>query len=166
MADKCWKCALGGSYLKVIWAVLCQTSVIDKETNNLSLFNVIEEITIPAEPPTGPVEGQPVLQGIAAVVDIVTLWARSNPDVPERGYGRLQFSSPSDQGVMIPRVLGEYEVDLSRYLRLRHRTRMAGFPITGQGMYRFVIDSKSEDGDWETMFEVPLRVATQLNATA
>jgi len=36
--------------LEHIWSVLCSRSVIDSETNNVSIQDVIEQITINAEP--------------------------------------------------------------------------------------------------------------------
>jgi len=32
--------------IKQIWSILCESSVIDQETNNITLNNIIEEIQI------------------------------------------------------------------------------------------------------------------------
>ena len=44
--------------MKVIWAVLCENSVIDRDTNNVSLLNVLEQMQLVAEPPVVTGSGQ------------------------------------------------------------------------------------------------------------
>jgi hypothetical protein len=140
--------------MKVIWAVLCQSSVIDRDTNNISLFNVLEELTAISAAPQEGTKGSTPAKGIPYIFDLVTLWSRSMQEIPEQGYGRVRLFTPEGES-----PLGsEYEVDLTRYLRLRTRLHISGFPLKGEGIYRFVIDGKSETGDWTPMFEVPLRV--------
>ncbi|MFQ5875655.1 MAG: hypothetical protein ACE5JL_17905, partial [Dehalococcoidia bacterium] len=150
-----------GSQLKVIWAVLCQSSVVDRYTINLSLFNIIEEITVASTPPQEPPAGGSLGEGVPAIFELVTLWARSIQEVPERGYGRTRLIVPGDESQMEQ----EYEVDLTQYLRLRHRMRISGLPIRDQGTHRFVIDGRGESGEWAQMFEVPLRVVIQTQET-
>jgi hypothetical protein len=72
--------------MKVIWAVLCQNAVIDKYTNNISLFNIIEEIMVSADVPQEE-SGEDFGVGIPVNMELVTLWTRSNQDVRERGHG-------------------------------------------------------------------------------
>ena len=144
--------------MKVIWAVLCERSVIDLETNQVSLFNIVEQVMVPAESPEvasgGTVEGR---MGLASF-ELVTLWTRSDPDMPERGRGRLSLILPEDSPRLSPIP---YEVDLTRHIRLRHRTRMPGLPVGGEGIFRFVIEGKSDSDDWAMMFELPLEVRVQ-----
>jgi hypothetical protein len=92
--------------------------------------------------------------GIPLILELVTFWSRSRQETPERGYGRARLITPHDEAPLGP----DYEVDLTSYLRLRHRMHIAGLPIKGEGIYRFRIDGRDETGDWTPMFEVPLRV--------
>lgn len=149
--------------MKVIWAVLCQSSAVDGESNNLSLFNIIEEVTITAPPPQ---EGREIgqLGALPMVSELVILWSRSDQSVGEHGLGRLRIMLPEgkepDDPTYKPQVT-PFDVNMTQHLRLRHRLRFMGLPIVGEGIYLFVIDGKSQDGDWEKMFEVPLRVVIQ-----
>ena len=70
--------------MKVIWAVLCQSAVIDKDTNNVSLLNVIEEVKVPAKPPAELTATDLNLIS-PATFELVTLWTRSDPGAEERG---------------------------------------------------------------------------------
>ena len=146
--------------MKIIWAILCQTSVIDSGTNNISLFNVIEEVTVPAQPPSSVSD---VAEGslIPSALELVILWTRSDIEVPERGFGRLQVIAPQ-----IARNLSvDHEVDLSTFLRLRARIHLPGLPAGGPGIYLFKIDGKPAGGEWTQMFELPLRVVLQSEDT-
>jgi len=158
--------------LKVTWAILCERSVVDGDTNNLSLFNVIEEVIVASTPPQAPPAGESLSEGVsepgprylglaAGSFELVTLWARSTQEAPERGCGRVRLIFPAGESHLGP----EYEVDLTRYLRLRHRMRISGLPIRGEGNYRFVTDGRGDSGEWAEMFEVPLRVVIQTEGT-
>ena len=140
--------------MKVIWAVLCQNSVIDRATNAMSLFNVIEEIQVTPQPPQEPLIPPAAGQGVPIVFQLVTLWVRSNQDAPEQGRGRRRLVLPDGESI----ITSEHEVDLSKFLRLRHITQIATLPIRNEGIYKFVIEGKEGSSDWSNKFEVPLRV--------
>ena len=143
--------------MKIIWTILCQNSVTDAETNNISLFNVVEEVRLPAQPPQSLSEA--VSRNISpAVLELVVLWVRSDMDSPEKGYGRVKVTQ--SQGVETP-IGQEFEVDLTRFLRVRSRLRLAGLPISDEGHYLFKVDGKSSGQEWTEMFELPLRVVLQ-----
>lgn len=148
--------------MKVIWAVLCLNSVIDRQTNNLSLFNILEEISVLPVPAQGPQSKGPGDLTFAPTFELVTLWGRSDENVPERGYGRVKLSLPASSSEA-PKVAVEYEVDLTKYLRLRQIGRIHGLPAAGEGVYTytFIIEGKNEGQDWSPKFELPLRVVFQ-----
>ena len=149
--------------MKVIWGILCQSSVIDRQTNNVSLFNVIEEISIPAQPPQMQ-PGQPWPTDVAPLMfDLVILWMRSDEDTPERGRGRVRLVVPNQKA---PALGQEFEVDLTNYLRLRMVLKVPGLPAGDLGMYRFIVDGKTDTSDWAEMFELPIRVALHPQASA
>jgi len=146
--------------VKVIWAVLCQTSVIDKLTNNLSLFNIVEEINVVAEVPQA-TEGKDNPIRIPIAIELVTLWSRTDREVKERGYGRIKLVQPASEETTTP----EYEIDLTEFLRTRNRMRMTTIPIKDNGIYRYIVEGRSDVGEWEQMFEVPLSIVIQKKET-
>lgn len=142
--------------MEVIFAVLCQKSLLDKDTNSFSLIGVLEEVGLPTEPPE---------PGFAASTEemsrlspgnfqMVIWWARTNEHTSERGRGRVSVVLP-DKGIAASQ---EMDVDLSIFLRLRSRINFPGLPDGGQGTYRFLVDYRSGGDGWETKFEYPLRV--------
>ena len=65
---------------RLVSAVLCRSSSIDKQTNLPSLFELIEEFTV-QQVPDNAVAGQTVIENIE--FQVVSLWARSKRDKPE-----------------------------------------------------------------------------------
>ena len=135
--------------------------MIDRETNNVSLFNVVEELTVPAQPPlTFAQLGLP--HGVLLVAfQLVVLWVRSDLGVPERGQGRIRIETPNQTIAHTQ----EIEVDLTQFLRLRAVIGLPGLPGLpaggGEGDYQFRIDGRSADSEWTEMFQLPLRVVFQ-----
>jgi len=143
--------------LNVIWAILCERSVTDRDTNNVSLFNVIEELQIPAQPPVNLSERSVPPGVMPFMFELMTLWARSDFEVPERGRGRVRVTVPGGKDTLTQ----EFEVDLTQFLRVRTRLRLPGLPVGDTGIYRFVVQGKAGDSEWATMFELPIRVLIQ-----
>ena len=141
--------------MKIVWAVLCENSVIDRDTNNVSLINVLEQMQLVAEPPVLS-EAEPIPESrVPAQMQMVILSERSDMSVPERGRCRLRLITP-DGKESHP---SEFEVDLTKTLRHRFRMNFQGIPITSQGRYMFTVDVKAETGHWIESFEVPLEVS-------
>ena len=149
--------------MKVLWAILCQASVTDRDTNIVSLFNILEEVKIPAHPPS--IEGE-MSAGQGAIglglMELIVLWARSDPAVGERGITRLQMYGPGDDNPIGGTT--QSEVDLTSFQRLRQRIRYPGFPVPTagpiEGIYRIVIE-RQEDEQWHTAAEVPIVVTRE-----
>ena len=143
--------------MEVIFAVLCQKALVDKDTNTFSLINVIEEVGLPTDPPepAGEIESTNDIGKLSpASFEMVIWWSRTQERTPEQGRGRVSVVLPDETRA----VSQEVDVDLTRFLRLRSRVHFPGFPDGGQGTYRFQIDYRSGDNDWERKFEYPLRV--------
>jgi hypothetical protein len=130
-----------------VWTVLCSRVVIDKNSNNVSIQNVIEQITIQGEP-------QPE-QVIDIAYEVVSLWTRSDPDVPSRGQARLTFFIPS--GRQAGSV--EVELDLSEYERLRTRRVFQGLPAVEPGRHTWLVELRDEgEDDWQKVASIPIKV--------
>ena len=142
--------------MKIIFAALCQQSILDRDLNTFSLINVIEEVGLPIAPPEGgPGESTDDRARLSpAHFEMVIWWVRSQEETPERGRGRISLILPDEQ------VVGtqEVDVDLTVFLRLRTRVHFPGLPDGGAGNYRFLVEYKSGDDDWEPKYEYPVRV--------
>jgi hypothetical protein len=132
--------------LEHIWSVLCSRSVIDSETNNVSIQDVIEQITVNAEP---------VENGFLPFpFELITLWGRKESNEPAKGMERVTFVTPSGKA----EVVSEAEIDLSNVERNRHRVRFPGLPISEGGKYYFKVEVKNGNNNWKPVSAIPLKV--------
>ena len=87
--------------------------------------------------------------------EVVSLWSRSDFDVPSHGQAHLTFLSPSG------RRTGpiEFELDLSEYERLRTRRVFLGLPVTESGRHTWLVELRNEGGDeWQEVAFIPIKV--------
>jgi hypothetical protein len=131
-----------------VWTVVCSRAVIDRDSNNVSLQNVIEQLRIQADP---------LPDGVLPIpLQLATLWARADLEVPARGYVRVTFLSPSSEALIGP---FESEIDLIDYRRHRTRADFKGLPLRESGRYVFRVELRIEDQDqWHQVAAIPLEV--------
>jgi hypothetical protein len=149
--------------VKAIWAILCQGSSVDRETNLVSLFNIVEELVLPApppaqaEPPVAPLARE-TNQFVIPPAQIVVLWERSDPTKPETGRSRFRMLLPGG-GEATSQAMG---VDLTQYPRARQITRLASFPLSREeGLMRIVVETMTDTSEWTPAFELPVQVRFQ-----
>ena len=130
------------------WTVVCSRAVVDRFTNNVSMQHVIEQFTIP--------EGAPPNTLMVSPFQVISLWARSDFDIPACGRARLTLLSPS--GKIIRE--NHWNIDMSsQYRRYRTRCEFPGLPADEPGRYVFRVDLQIEgDDDWHQVAAVPLQV--------
>ncbi len=76
--------------IRHVWSVLCTKSSIDSDTNNISLFEILEQIQVSQFP-------EPAGDAITVVpmpVELVSLWTREPVGEPQQGECRLTMYSP------------------------------------------------------------------------
>lgn len=134
-----------------MWTIPCRVAIIDRTTNNVSLIDIVEEVTV-AHPDAEPAAGVP---GVPMLFDIMTLWRRENPDQPETGFSKMSLLSP--QGAVL--VEAETDVDLRTFKRCRATTKLVGIPVAGPGTYQFRVERRADSSmPWEEVGRVPLDV--------
>jgi len=130
-----------------IWTLICSSAIIDQETNNVSIFNILEQVEIPEE--------SIVNQAMGIGVELLSLWVRSDLSKPARGKSRADLVAPNGEVLH----LAESLIDLSKFERLRSRALFQGLPYKGEGVYRFLIHYQGEDEeDWKLVASIPLKV--------
>ena len=130
-----------------IWSVLCFNSITDKDTNLISLINVLEQLNI---------QGEPKLDGkLGLGIEIVSLWSRSINDVPCERSSQLSVYSPS--GDLIYQK--EHRVDLTEFERMRVRGYIQGLNIPEAGRYNFIVEIQDENEEgWLEVAKIPMTV--------
>lgn len=140
-----------------VWSVLCLHGIVDKDSNNISLIGILEEMHLTKKPSSpkkqkAPTKGKPVLP-----VDIewVTLWERTQDDSVSLGHIKGILVDPSGK------IIGqdEHDVDLSKCKRLRHISKISSLPILESGRYQFRTQIKDEKTNrWKSVSSLPLQV--------
>lgn len=142
--------------IKHIWSVLCSQSVRDADSQNISLFNVIEQlqVTLMAGAPEDAVHRLPI------PLELITLWERGEWEVDEHAPGTVGQSTVS---VLDPtgRSLAQAQMtaDLSANRRCRSKLVFGGMPITVSGRYVVQVSLQEEgEGEPSIVAEVPVEV--------
>jgi hypothetical protein len=137
------------------WTVLCSRALIDKDTNNVSLLEVIEQIHV---------EDWRDRPGLAVLpLELASLWTRAEVDIPSRGEARTLFRNPMGDTM----ATQTNEVDLSVYKRLRNRGQLPALPIDRPGLHWFVIECRQQGSDeWREVSRLPLEVQVRTTADA
>ena len=144
--------------MRVHWAVICESSVVDQETNRVSLFNILEEIQVPE--PLEEITEESTLPAAPVKFELFILFARSDLEVGEQGKGRIQIRFPSDTPTeKSPGPSPELDIQLTSAHQHRVRIRFPVLPYYGEGSYHFGIEVATEPGDWQQLFDVPLVVS-------
>ncbi|HKZ54578.1 MAG TPA: hypothetical protein VJ123_03790 [Anaerolineales bacterium] len=134
--------------IRHIWSVICSQSVIDSETNNISLLNILEQITVAGPLPT---RDSPAL--IPIRFELVSLWERTPTDSPERGKFKVTIASPSQASISS----FEADIDLSSHLRYRTRAKLNAFPAPEPGRYEFRVELHDHiKEEWCQVAHIPL----------
>src|SRR5262245_33165530 len=115
-----------------VWTVLCNSSAIDIESNSVSLHEIIEQLVVAGDAP----RDQTI--GIPSPIDLVTLWSRTNLDVPEEGCrGRFRYMAPDGRQL----IAGEYEILTGgQFRRSRNRSHIPTVVVHGPGLYEYIVE--------------------------
>lgn len=144
-----------------VWTVYCSEAAVSRETNTVSLLSVIEVLGGHLEV----VEEEPLLSPEAPFLfpqlgELVSLWARSDPDVPEVATARVRIVAPSGQEIVTPNE-HECEVDLGEIPRRITRIKMTTFPAVGSGVHSFSVQLAGPRG-LEQVARVPVEVSLEV----
>jgi len=133
-----------------IWTVLCSGTAIDSETNNISLFGVMEQLQLFGA--RRPVQGTVL---VPTPMELVSLWERADWTVPARGTARIVVEFPDGH----QNDPFDMDIDLSNATRHRGRVRFPAIPFRAPGVMRFVVSFRLEGRDeWTRVARVPLQV--------
>lgn len=135
---------------KNVWTIICRGVSIDSQTNNVTLFEIIDQI----KPISVPADGTSALERIDLEINMITLWERGDLDLEEVFDCRLKLMSPTGKELW----KNDYTIKLSATKRHRIRVRFPSLPFDGFGVYRFIAQRKSDSGRWTKAGEASLEV--------
>lgn len=135
--------------IKHIWSLVCQKSVIDSETNNLNIHDVLERIEAEMLSPV-PNDGSIKLP---ITIEVVSYWFREQAKKDEKRIVEVCILSP--QNAVLNNI--DQEIPLTQGMdRLRSRLRIQGVPITTSGTYKVILREKG--GAAEVIAEIPIDI--------
>jgi len=137
---------------KLLWSILCKKASIDQASNNVSLFEIVDQLNLQGPPP-----GERIL--VPAQFDLATLWMRSDVDTPESDLARLTIEMPDGEIV----ESSTFEVNLAQAVRHRNILSLSSLPVHGPGLYYFNIELQEVPGEWKRIHQVPLQVTLSPN---
>ena len=136
-----------------VWTVLCSRSLVDVESQNISLLEVVDEIALAPEVFA---EGKDVSLPIR--LEPVTCWRRTQMDQPGKGRCRMSLINPDGKRLEEQ----SYTVDLSESPRRRTRIRMPGLTISKPGPYLFRVETQMMPvGQWMEVAKIPLDIVSR-----
>jgi hypothetical protein len=138
------------------WTIICQKSVIDQDTNNMSL-DVLEQLTF--QLPILPDEDQGYI--IPFNLEVISLWYRNQADPGEKKQGYLTFVAPNGAELMKANI----DIDLTTHHRTRSRIRLTSLPIPKDtsGYFQFIIEVESKKQKTKVA-RVPLEIIINADA--
>ena len=151
--------------IKHIWTVLCRSSVVDNETNNISLQDILERLQINVSLNDKNVNNIPEGIIVPFNFEIVTMWAREDFSNKKeiKVDAKIEILDPS--GKKLGEMLNNF-VMLPEYRRMRNRGKSGNIKLTSSGKYVFRVSAKEENEDkFIEVAEIPLEVDLISNKT-
>lgn len=144
--------------IKHIWSILCRRSIVDSETNNISLYDSLEELSVGVKVKR---QDAPIPQAINIPIDyeVVSFWMKENIGSHVQADTEIEIVLPDgSSGKSFPQKIDMPE----KMQRIRARYRIKGFGVSMPGTYLFRIKIKeSEEKQFRTVSEIPLEVKIQ-----
>ncbi|HVT58149.1 MAG TPA: hypothetical protein VHR45_07095 [Thermoanaerobaculia bacterium] len=141
-----------------VWSVLTSSSTIDRETQILSLFNILEYLNI-AESAEKLREVVEARAAFAVQMELWSWWVRSDYAQPETAVVRYRLIA-ADGERFPPKA---FQVPLEETRTAHTRLRVNTFPFRGLGLYWWIVEKKGagDSEEWELMARVPIELAHQ-----
>jgi hypothetical protein len=126
-----------------MWSILCEKSITDQDSNNISLQNVLEQLQInPNENAKLGNDLNSAEKTVPINFELISLWDRVVPgDIDEQVT--VALLDPEEKII----AATDHPLKLAASLqRLRFRIRYNAMKVTIPGKYRFSIRMKKENG--------------------
>ena len=128
--------------MKHIWSVLCSKSIVDEQTNLISLFDCMEEIQVHfsgADKKNISVLKKDEKKNVPVNLEITSLWFSEEIKEDRKLEIKIGLYNPGNKN--IAPILNEFTLP-KEYKRLRTRIKINSIPFTISGEYNFDISFK------------------------
>jgi hypothetical protein len=114
--------------IRHVWSVLCNNASVDIDSGSVSLFNLMEQLTVFTH------STDEIILPIR--FEIFSLWTYEEDDATAQGEIQVTFCDP-DQTC---HKHAELDIDLTNASFSRTRIRFEGLKIKGPGKYQFKVE--------------------------
>lgn len=124
------------------WSIFCSGISIDQQKNNLTLFNIIEQIKISKNRLIKLEKDGKKQLAVPAELTLVSLWRRIKSSTAEKANVKIKIIDPDGE----ERQVEEYELNFAPKIeRIRQISKWAGFKVSSSGIYTLKVFLKTED---------------------
>lgn len=148
--------------IKHSWSIICQSSVIDQQTNNISIHNVLEQFT--AEHSKAEIElfrkNNPAIgRGIPVnfTFQMISLWQSQNPKIQPTADVRIELFDSIGDSMQKAEFKLAFEAGKAR---MRTIITSPFLVVSETGLYHFKVSIKEAGSDdFAEVAEIPLEVS-------
>lgn len=141
------------------WSILCSYSIVDRDANNLSLINVIEQVAFDVQLQDGQSSDEGIVLPLNTVI-VSRFRKLAEEDKIVRAQMQINFVDPKGKN------LGTFEESIelnSGVKNIRMRSGVEGLRVTTSGLYKFDVAIKEENQEEFTkLYSLPLEVALNI----
>jgi hypothetical protein len=145
--------------MKNIWSVIFNRAVVDENTNSMSLFDCVEEITVNFSKPE---EISAPQKNIPINFTIISLWSDNNVSKDRKFEYLLEIIDPQDKKI---NEFTNFPIIEKGKKRLRTIVQMNGMGITSEGEYTLVVKYKKDSDKFVIASKIPLDIKFVLNTS-
>lgn len=141
-----------------IWSVLCRKSVIDQDTNSLSMYDVFEELKVDAkmDPKATDKNKKVKIINVPIEFELISYWIKDKKSEEFNGKCVINIKSPDGK---VEKSFEQPLIISKEYERMRSRLKVQGFSVSQSGTYVFEVFIKNnEDEDEKKVASLPVKV--------
>ena len=139
-----------------LWTIICGSASIDGETNSLSLFNIVEEITI--QNLTNQIVNPNEKKGINFPFEIISCIRRSQELDNKDMLIDFKIDLLDPDNKILQTINSKVEMK-SQHSRLRIRIKSNGITVSRPGNYNFLVNLKEDaNNEFREITKVPFVV--------
>lgn len=139
--------------MKHIWSILCQKSSVDKESNLISLFDCVEEISLVIDQTKAPKDDKLI---VPIEFQLVSFWVFEKINKTKDNVLEMKIELLDPDKKLLGRFENKFKVKKGS-TRFRSRISIKGLRITKNGRYTFKVRGKGEgEKGHKVVAELPL----------
>lgn len=142
--------------IKHAWSVLCRRTVIDSESNNVSIFDSFEQLQIKLNDEIKGAIAEKKNFVIPIDLEVATLWFTDEKGKKQVAQTLLEMVDPKGKVLLKKEI--EIVIPTDMY-RLRFFSKLKMLPISSSGIYFFNVSLKnSSEENYKKVAQVPLEI--------